>query len=105
MAQLTSRAFHTGQLKFLTNFTNVPFMTQKLLFGVLFSPEVSQDLTSSRIKTDKPSVISQSYTGIINEFLAPKLPPNHKLWFQQYGVTAYTAVMSMAALRTVLRSG
>jgi hypothetical protein len=27
------------------------------------------------------------------------------LWFQQYGVTAYTAVMSMAALRTVLRSG
>ena len=30
--------------------------------------------------------------------LAPKLPPNHNLWFQQDGSTAHTAVISMAAL-------
>jgi hypothetical protein len=26
------------------------------------------------------TVTSQSFTEIINEFLAPKLPPNHNLW-------------------------
>jgi len=36
---------------------------------------------------------------MINEFLAPKLPPNHNLWFQQDGATAHRAVISMAALR------
>jgi hypothetical protein len=34
---------------------------------------------------------------MVNEFLAPKLPPNHNLWFQQNGATAHTAVIRMAA--------
>jgi hypothetical protein len=55
MAQLISRTFDTDQLKILTNFANVPFMTQKLLFSVLFGPEESVDPTSLRMKTDKPS--------------------------------------------------
>jgi len=38
MAQLISRTFDTCQLKILTNFTIIPFMTHKLLFSVLFSP-------------------------------------------------------------------
>jgi hypothetical protein len=44
------------------------------------------DHASLRMKTDKPSIhaISQRYTDIISEFLAPKLPPHHNLWFQQY---------------------
>jgi len=41
MAQLTTRTFDTGKLQILTNFTNALFMTQKLLFGVLFGPEDS----------------------------------------------------------------
>jgi hypothetical protein len=36
---------------------------------------------------------------MINEFLAPKLQPNHNLSFQQFGATAHTAVVSMAVLR------
>ena len=36
---------------------------------------------------------------MINEFLAPKPPPNHNVWFQQDGATVHTAVISMAALR------
>jgi hypothetical protein len=38
IAQLVSRTFDTRQLKTLTNFTIIPFMTQKLLFIVLFCP-------------------------------------------------------------------
>jgi len=36
---------------------------------------------------------------MINEVLAPNLPPSHNLWFQQDGATAHTAVISMSALR------
>jgi hypothetical protein len=36
---------------------------------------------------------------MIDEFLSPKLPPVHNLWFQQFGATAHTAVVSMAGLR------
>ena len=36
---------------------------------------------------------------MINEFLAPTLPPHHNLWFQQNGATAHSAVIRMAALR------
>jgi len=35
---------------------------------------------------------------MINEFLTPKLPPNHNLWFQQFGAMTHTAVISKAAL-------
>ena len=55
MAQLMSRTFDTGQLQILINFTIVPFITQKLHFGVLFGPEESLDPTSLRMKMDKPS--------------------------------------------------
>jgi len=41
----------------------VPFMTQKLLLGVLFCPEESVDPTSWRMKTDKPS---QSHCNVTN---------------------------------------
>ena len=51
MMQLISRTFDTGQLQILTNFTTVPFMTQKLLFDVLFGPEESLDPNSLWLKT------------------------------------------------------
>jgi hypothetical protein len=35
---------------------------------------------------------------MINEFVALKLPPNHNLWFQQDGVMAHMAVISVASL-------
>jgi hypothetical protein len=38
-AHLISWIIDTGQLQILMNFTNIPFMTQKLMFGVLFGPE------------------------------------------------------------------
>ena len=44
------------------------------------------------------TVTSKCYTEITNEFLAPKLPQNHNLWFQQNGATAHTAVINMAVL-------
>jgi len=50
-----SRTFDNGQLQILINFTFVPFMTQKLHFGVLFGPEESLDPTSLRMKMDKLS--------------------------------------------------
>jgi hypothetical protein len=50
-----SRTFDTGQMQILTNFTNIPFMTQDLLFGVLFGPEESMDPTYLRMKMNKPS--------------------------------------------------
>jgi hypothetical protein len=36
---------------------------------------------------------------MINEFLTPKLPPNHNLWSQQNGAMVHMPVISMAALR------
>jgi len=56
-----SRTFDNGQLQILINFTIVPFMTQKLDFGVLFGPEKSLDPTSLRMKMDK---LSQSHHNI-----------------------------------------
>jgi len=39
---------------------------------------------------------------MINEFLYPNLPPNSgTLWFQQVGATAHTAVISIAAFRSL----
>ena len=39
---------------------------------------------------------------MINEFLSPNLPPNNgTLWFQQDGVTPHTAVISIAAIRSL----
>jgi len=35
---------------------------------------------------------------VINEFIAPKLPQNHGLWFQQDGAMAHMEVIGMAAL-------
>jgi len=100
MAQLISRTFDTGQLQILKNFINAPLMTQKLPYDALFGPEESLNPTSLRMKTEKPSVTSQRYTEMINEFLSPNLPPNNgTLWFQQDGATAHTAVISIAALR------
>jgi len=43
------------------------------------------------------TLTSQCYREMINEFLAPKLPPNHNLWFQQNDSTAHTAMIRMAA--------
>ena len=55
MAQLISRTVDTGQMRIVTNFTNILFMIQNLLFGVLFGPEESMDPTSLRMKMGKPS--------------------------------------------------
>jgi hypothetical protein len=52
VAQLISQTIDTAQLQILMNFTSVPFMTQKLLFGVLYGPEESLDPTSLRMKMD-----------------------------------------------------
>jgi hypothetical protein len=35
---------------------------------------------------------------MINECIAPKLPQNHGLWFQQAGAMAHMDVISIAAL-------
>jgi hypothetical protein len=43
MAQSISRTFDVRQLQMLMDFTNVPFMTQQLLFAVLFGPEESPE--------------------------------------------------------------
>ena len=51
------------------------------------------------------TVISQRYTEMINEFLAPELPPNHNLWSQQDGSTVHTVVISKAALRLCFLRG
>jgi hypothetical protein len=105
MAQSISRNSDTRQLQILTNFTNVLFMTQKLLFGVLFGPQESVDPTSLSMKTDKDiTVIPKFYTVVINEFLAPKLPPNHDFCFQQDGATAHTAEIRTVALRALVSS-
>jgi len=61
MAQLI-RTFDAHQLQILMNVTSAPFMTQKLLFDVVFGPEESLDPTSLRMKADKPSL---SYRNII----------------------------------------
>jgi hypothetical protein len=34
------------------------------------------------------TVTSQQYREMLNEFLAPQLPPNHNFWFQQYGAVS-----------------
>ena len=39
------------------------------------------------------TIISQCCTDMINEFLAPKLPQNHNLWFQQDGAMAHMSVI------------
>jgi len=100
MAQLISRTFDIGQLQILTNFINAPLMTQKLPYSALFGPEDSLDPTSIGMKAEKPSQSHRNITQMINEFLSPILPLNNgTLWFQQDGATAYTAVISIAALR------
>ena len=43
-------------------------------------------------------VTSHRCTVMNNEFLAPKLPPNHNLWFQQDGATPPMTVINMAVL-------
>jgi hypothetical protein len=35
---------------------------------------------------------------MITKFLVKKFPPNHNLWFQQNGVMAHMAMISMAEL-------
>ena len=45
------------------------------------------------------TVTSQHYTEMINEFLVPKLPPNHDLWLQQDGAMVHMALISTSALR------
>jgi len=51
------------------------------------------------------TVLSQRNTEMINEFLAPKLPPHHNLWFQHDGATSHTAAICVAALRRVFATG
>jgi len=79
-------------------------MTQKLLFCVLSWPTgVSGpyffDMTDMRCP--RISVISKHYTVVINEFLAPEIPPNNKFCFQQDGVMAHTAMIRTATFRTL----
>jgi len=50
MSELISRTFNTGQIQIFINFTNVPFMTKNLLFGVLSGPQESLDPTSLRLR-------------------------------------------------------
>jgi hypothetical protein len=52
VAQLISWNIDTGQLQILMNFTSGPFMTQQLLFGVLYGPQESLDPASLRMKMD-----------------------------------------------------
>jgi len=63
----------------------------------IFENEDGQDIT----------VTPQLYAQMINEFLAPKLPPNHNSRFQQDGATAHLAVISMPLFqqRVISRSG
>jgi len=44
------------------------------------------------------TITSHCYTEIINEFLAPKVPPNHNLWFQQDRSMLHMTVINMALL-------
>jgi hypothetical protein len=53
-----SRTFDTGQMQILTNFTNIPFMTQNLLFHVLFGPEESTDPTSYFFEDEEEKAIT-----------------------------------------------
>ena len=62
----------------------------------VFGPYIFEDENGEAL-----TVISQRNTEMINEFLAPKLPPHHNLWFQQDGATSHTAVISVAALRSL----
>jgi hypothetical protein len=63
---------------------------------VRFGPEESLDPTSENEDGKAITVISQSYTDMINEFLSPNLPSNDDtLWFQQDGAAAHTAVISI----------
>jgi len=93
-AQLISRTLDTRRLQILTNFTKSPLWPKFTVWsrGVtgpyFFVDENGQAIT----------VTSKCYTEIINEFVAPKLPQIHNLWFQQNGATAHTAVISMAVL-------
>jgi phosphoserine aminotransferase len=41
---------------------------------------------------------------MINEFLAPEIPPNYNVCFQQDGATAHTAVIRTAVLRALVSS-
>jgi hypothetical protein len=50
------------------------------------------------------TVTSQHYTKMLNEFIAPKLPRNHGLCFQQDRAMAQMEVISMAALRCLFHS-
>ena len=51
------------------------------------------------------TVISQCYTEMINAFLAPKLPPNHNLWFQQNSVRPTQQWLAWLRLTVCFHSG
>jgi hypothetical protein len=102
---VNKQTFVTRQLQISTNFINVPFVTQKLHFGMMFCPEESELHFFENEDGQAIAVTSQTHTEMINVFLAPKLPPNHNLWSQQNGSTAHTAVISMMRFAFCFRSG
>ena len=73
-------------------------MTQKLLFSVLFGQLELLDPTSLKMKTISCHSHITTLQRDDNEFLAPQLPPDHNLWFQQYGAMPHMTVIRMAVL-------
>jgi hypothetical protein len=51
------------------------------------------------------TVISQHYTKTMNEFLAPKLPLNYNLWFQQDGASTHAAWRARLLFAICFRNG
>jgi hypothetical protein len=98
MAQILRRTNDTGQLQILTNFTNTPLWHKSyhllccLARGVtgpnFFEDEGKQAITATSVLHRDDHLTS----------IAPKLPPNHNLWFKQDGATAHITVINMAAL-------
>ena len=87
MIQLVSRTFDIRLLQIPTNFTNVPFMTQSLHFRCCLVQRVIGPYFFDDENGQAVAVTSKRYTEMINEFIAPKLPPNYEynLLFQQDG--------------------
>jgi len=97
-AQLISRNLDTRRLKILTKFTKSPLWPKFTVCSAVWSRGVTGPYFFADEDGQAITVTSKCYTEIIIEFLAPKLPQNHNLWFQQNGAKAHTAVISMAVL-------
>ena len=99
MTQLISRTYDNGQLQILMNFTNALYDPKVTVWCAVWSRGVTGPYFFKDEHRPATTVTSQHYTKMLNEFIAPKLPQNHGLWFQQDGAMAYMEAISMAALR------